>query len=294
LSAYKKGDRKRKDNWEFPLGLYDEDRKSKVNNNYRKSPTKNLGQNQQLDLVHALSDLDYVEQERKFYSILNESKPCVAFSIAAPCNLTQKWILNRLITRAIYSENDRQLSCSELPPFVINLKTSQVRNNFDLFLQNLSDHFDSEPDRVLEDICQIQSDLPIILVVSEFRRFREIIIEILEKFWQPIDNNISARSGRSKIIMFWVDECHPCDRSASIANLHLLDSLNEIAQEDVQRWLIQQHRMINCFPEDLTREKYLNFNWDWKDPWLVIDNICREFKLKNGVTDIENLWEWKL
>jgi hypothetical protein len=293
LSAYKTGDRSRKDNWELPIDLCDEDPESKVNNNYRKSPTKNLGQNQRLDLVHALSALDYVEQEREFYRILNQSKQCVAFSIAAPCNLTQKWILNRLITMAIYSENDRQLSCSEIRPCIVNLKTSQIRDSFTLFLQHLSDCFSSTPDRVVDDICQIKSDSPLIFIVSEFRGFEDITNKIMSEFWQKIYNNISVISEQTKIIMFWVDECHPCRKNECTANLNLLDKLDKFEKEDVQRWL-NQYRKIDCFPKTMTKEKCSKLSWNWKDPWLVLNNICLEFELKNGVTDIEELWKWTL
>lgn len=295
--AYRTRNRQDKDNWELPDNIYDIACKEDSEEIYSKSvkPKSRSTDNRQT-LLDLLGDLDYERQEEIFYDRLNEAKQCISFSIVAPCTTTQKWILNRLMTKAIHRTTGRQLSAAERSPFTIDLKKSNVRNSFDEFLRHLSDHFDSDPDSVIKDICQIESDLPLIFVISEFRSFNSIKKRIFKDFWQVINDDISTQT---KIIMFWVDECHPCEVSNGIMNLALLDPLDKITLTDIQRWA-EKNRRFNMFPktllpenlcpEKMIQDTLLKSNWDWHDPWQILDNICKKFNL-NGMTDIESLWK---
>lgn len=240
------------------------------------------------DLVQLFWYLDYKPQENQFETALESSSRSLAFSIVAPCDTTQRWLLNRLLRQVIAFDPNN------IRPLTINLDSSGVRNNFQEFIYHLSRHFKTTADikQILNEICRIECNSTIVIIVNQFRRFKQGQKDIIIDFWQPLCKMMSEQQRAGRIIMFWVDERYPCQSSANIVDL---EEFTEISQADVEKWTNRYSsdiRYKNCvFSDDLLNHNFTNRTWNWSDPELILDNICREFKL-NGIADIKNLWSW--
>jgi hypothetical protein len=210
-----------------------------------------------IELTEALWYLDYEDQENKFKTALKSQSRSLSFTIAAPCVPTQSWILNRLLSRAVRHDNHKI--------FTIDLKTSGIRNNFQEFKVYLSNYFKTSPDceSILDEICKINSNLSVILVIKNFRNHREIQELITTKFWGKLCRKISRENRSGRIIMLWIDECHldyPCGTIE-------LAKLGEINQTNIQDW-INEYGGLYPFLNNLSACNFVSddLNWDWNDP----------------------------
>jgi hypothetical protein len=112
----------------------------------------------------------------------------------------------------------------------------------------------------------------------------------MTKFWDKLCGKISRENRSGRIIMLWIDECHldyPCSTIE-------LAKLGEINQTNIQDW-INQYGGLYPFLNNLSTCNFVsdNLNWDWNDPWLILNNICQKFK-SDGITDLQGLWKWTL
>ena len=271
----------------LPRSLYDS---AELSNKPRQEPKKPkvtiLATCSEDTITHLLWNLDYKRQERDFTDALEQQSQCAAFSIAAPCDTTQRWILNRLM-RAIPNRDGALL----LP--AIRLKGHDMRHQFDYFWEELSHSFGTKPVRseVLKEMCHANIDKPIILTIYEFRQFEKAQRQLLEEFWEPLTQGIigSKRSLRSRIVLFLVDQsCF----SQGTTNLVKLEPLSRIPQQDVKTWLESdlvtqywQSKLGSRSKESLTEQ--LN-----QDPYAVLDTICYEFGVEGGIVEIEQAWRW--
>jgi hypothetical protein len=238
-----------------------------------------------IELAKALWHLDYkIQQEDKFRTALRSQDKFLAFTIAAPCGSTQSWILNRLLLRIVRQDNSRI--------FIVDLEKSGIRNNFQSFLMYLSECFKTSPDceNILDEICKIDSNLSVILVINNFRNRRSIQKNIIAIFWHELCKKISKGNRSGRIIMFWVDERH-LDYPCSVIEL---DELSEINQKNIEEW-INEYSGLYPFLNNLSKCNFVDddLDWDWSDPWLILNNICQKFKL-DGITDLQNLWEGEI
>jgi inactive STAND len=287
-----------KDKWEFPIDdLLDEDPLTlDLSQNINKQPsTKNptLAPSPQClpkspdfnaELINALWHLDYRTQEDTFGTALKSQDKFLAFTLAAPCDPTQSWILNRLLRRTVRGDSRQMVT--------VDLETENIRNNFQQFLMYLSEQFNTSPDceSILDEIRKIDSDLSIILVIKNFRTRRKIQELIMTKFWDKLCEKISGENRSGRIIMFWVDERHlsyPC-------SIIELAELEEINQTNITEW-INEYSGLYPFLNNLSKCDFVDddLDWDWSDPWLILNNICQKFKL-DGITDLQSLWEGKI
>lgn len=240
------------------------------------------------NLIDLLRYLDYRQQESDFKSALESHDKCLSFSVVAPCDITQKWILNRLLKQITSPGNGDKL-------LMIDLRKDGIRNDFQEFLNYLRVGSESiiDIELILTEICQVADNSSVIITINQFRNFKAIQENIIRLFWEPLCKKISNQR-RTRVIMFWVDECYPCYDSDDIIKLN---ELTEISQVDVERWINRyscDNQYRSClFSDHLLEYNFSNRVWDWQDPVLVLDNICQEFKL-TGVADIEKLWEWTL
>jgi hypothetical protein len=249
----------------------------------------------EVGVIDLLWYLDYKHQERTFEDAMESQSQCIAFSIAAPCSTTQRWLLNRLLRQVPNREKALTIT--------INLRKHPMRHDLGKktgckegldcpgFWKELSDHLGTHPqqDQILKQLCHEEVDRPVILTIHNFRQFEPLQQWIVQEFWEKLHQEISKeskRSERSRFILFLVDECAPCISSRHIENL---DLLTEISQRDVQTWL-NRDEVAPCFPEVLTDNELME--WNWADPWQILDKMCFKFGLEDGVVAIEESWKW--
>jgi hypothetical protein len=245
----------------------------------KKTPSLSEGK-----FTHLLWNLDYVQQERDFEDALHQQSQCVAFSIAAPCETTQRWILNRLI-RKIPDQN-------EALKMAISIKKIGINRQFDNLWKEFSKPLSIEPlqDRVLQAMCA-DSSKPIILVFYDFRQFKKTQKQLLQNFWEPLTQKIvaSERSDRSRIVLFFVDQSCP---NHTMKNGVKLAPLESIPQRDLNIW-VSSDSVTKCLKAKDGFEQNLRNRLDGcQEPYSVLDAICVEMGMENGVSDIEEAWRW--
>jgi inactive STAND len=242
------------------------------------------------NIIDLLWQLDYKQQERAFDDALEEQSKCAAFSIVAPCETTQRWILNRLRKKISLRE-----SALILPP--IGLKQHPMRHKFEHFWEDLADRFGTkpEPEAVLKGICHTEVNRPLILTVYEFRQFETVQRRILNEFWEPLTQMIaeSPRTERSRVVLFLVDQGCPTDDTEKVLKLAPLE---KIPQKDVRSWLnspqIEQWWQPKFGDDfgDRVMEEVLAENC--QAPYAILDKMCFKFGVKGGIVDVEEAWKW--
>jgi hypothetical protein len=259
----------------------------------RKTSPKSANRKSSASLEGNVTDLfwhlDYRQQERAFEDALDEWNQCVAFSIAAPCDTTQRWILNRL--KRQIPDYDNALS------LCISLKQNPMRNQFKHFWEDLSQRIGTNPlpNEVLEGMCHANVDRPIILTIYEFRQFEKTQKQLFQDFWEPLTQAVvgSKRSKRSRIVLFLVDQCYPSHNTEKVVRL---DPLKNIPHKDVENWLASntvsrwwQPKFGDGFEKGLAAQ-FTSENC--QEPYFVLDKICVELGIENGLVDVEEAWKW--
>jgi hypothetical protein len=311
---------KAKDNWKFPIEdlleeviitVLPEKRLDRQNNQKPLDLTK-IGNNNKIkhenilqssvpsrvkidrEIVDLFWNLDY-KQERTFEDALEQNTQCASFSIAAPCEITQKWILNRLM-RQIPNIDDALI----IP--AINLSRNPIRHNFNLFWEELSIHLQTEPmqDAVIRELCYMDVDYPIILIIYNFQETQDAQRNIAKYFWKSVNQEIvnsNKRTEGSRLILFFVDRCSPVYTSNQIIDLA---PLQNITSSDVRAWLHKpvvlnwwQSQFERNFANDLISECFNKKN-NSSAPRSILDQICLKFGLENGIVEIEESWKWTL
>jgi hypothetical protein len=316
-----------KDSWEFPVeDLLDEaitpvlnekrlerqnkqkplnvtrsgnDNKVKQENTLQKPVVSNVKTDR--GIVDLFWNLDY-KQERIFEDVLEKNTQCVSFSIAAPCETTQKWLLNRLM-RQIPNINDASI----FRP--IDLSRHPMRNDFYLFWDDLSTALGTEPiqnnddilrgqNDIIRELCDRETQYPTVLIIYNFQGAQDVQGKIVQDFWERVTKEIKSSNKRtesSRLILFFIDKCSPVHSSTQVIDL---DPLENISQSDVSAWLHKpvvlkwwQSQFERSFASDLINECFDQDN-NIRTPRSILDRICFKFGLKNGVVEMEQLWEW--
>jgi inactive STAND len=286
-----------KDKWEFPINdLLDEYLPTlNLSQNTNKQPptkTSTFAPSSQclskapdfnIELLESLWHLDYEAQENIFRTALKGQSKNLAFTFAAPCPVTQSWILNRLLLKIARKDNRRI--------FTIDLESSKVRNNYDRFLIHLSGLLNTSPDcdRILDRIYEIDSEMSVIIVIKNFRKRQEIQENIMTKFWGNLCSKASEENRLGRVIMFWIDECL-LDYECSIVEL---EELKEIHQVGVEQW-INEYSGLYPFLSNISTGDFMSNPCDWKDPFLILDGICNQLKIDKGIVNIQSLWEHQI
>jgi hypothetical protein len=359
--------------WTIPNNLYDRVQatsptdKPKVIRANNEKPRK--------DVEESLHYLNYKAQESDLRQALRQPSQCMAFSVVAPNNITQKWVMHRLLTKVTQQfKNSRN-------PFYIDLDTTFTGDDYHAFLKKLSDHVEVKVDRVLEEICN--SNSLTILIVHQFRQFKYIQTKIVREIEKHLDRQV-LNLAQPQIIIFWLDECLPCfhlnresedepartnlhqqrlkqqqddlqsewdERHQALTQLrkelifktdvcikielekkildrekelgHLEERLKEIEQlidsesnainsqisaeitidlcelagleridnGDVEDW-INDYEKFYPFLANLRGETLGKQDWEWRDPRLILNRICKKLEVEDGMAEIEKLWKW--
>ncbi len=239
-------------------------------------------------------ELDYTQQERDFVDRLKEVGSCAAaFSVVAPCDTTQRWLLNRLMKKI----PNRQKAVL-IPP--INLHEHPMQYKFEEFWIDLAQHVGTQPqkDEILRSLCHVQVERPVILTIYGFRDVGPIQKKIIQEFWEPLTemmNQGSRRSGRSRVVLFLVDQCRPNYDSESIVPL---DPFDTILPNDVKNWS-DSDVVTNWCKKQKFGDKWAD-DWiesegrkdDWENPSLIFTQLCTQFKLGQDGMDIQDVWKW--
>jgi hypothetical protein len=280
----------------LPNKLYKISISSGISKNYNRTTKKELlkpnhkSTSSFSNVVDLLWRLDYKQQEREFEDALEEQNKCAAFSIVAPCETTQRWILNRL-TRKISLSGSALI----LPP--IGLKQHPMRHKFEHFWEDLADRFGTkpEPEAVLKGICHTEVNRPLILTVYEFRQFETVQRRILNEFWEPLTQMIaeSPRTERSRVVLFLVDQGCPTDDTEKVLKLAPLE---KIPQKDVRSWLNSpqieqwwQPKFGDDFVDRLMEEVLAD---NCQAPYAILDKMCFKFGVEGGIVGVEEAWKW--
>ena len=237
--------------------------------------------------------LDYKHQERDFIDRLEALEFCAAFSVVAPCEMTQRWLLNRLKKKIPNRQN-----ALVIPP--MNLSQHPMQCNFEEFWIDLSQQIGTQPQKeeILKSLCHSQVERPIILTIYGFRDFGPIQKKIIREFWEPLTgmmNQGSRRSGRSRVVLFLVDQCRPNYDSLSIVPLEPFD---ELLQKDVKIWFESDAVAKWCKKQkfgDRSGENWIDHEVpkdDWENPSLIFDRLCTKFQLGHDGMDIQDVWKW--
>lgn len=234
----------------------------------------------------SLHYLNYKAQEFDLRKALRQPSQCMIFSVIAPNIITQKWVVHRLITKVSKQfKNSRN-------PFYIDLDETLIGNDYHVFLKKLSDHIGVKVDQVLEEICN--SNSLTILIIHQFRQFKDIQVRIFQELEKTFDRQV-LNLEQPRIIIFWLDECRPCfllNRESEI-NIDIceLAGLERIDEGDIEDW-VNDHEDFYPFLTNLRGQTLGRQDWEWRDPRLILNRICCELQVKDGMAEIEKIWKW--
>jgi hypothetical protein len=230
--------------------------------------------------------LDYREQERVFEALVEEQDKCIASSIVAPCNMTQNWIVKRLIQHLPNYENAVQ--------YTIDLNRMVVIE--DLW-EDCAKQLKIKPDKneVLQALCHPEIVRPVVILILNARDAGVLQKKMLKEFVEPLVEKAqkeSRRSLRSRLAIFVVDKSHPSHDSV----LARLTPLDEIPQKDVERWLAGDsvHKWcrevrggeIHEIVSDLTTG-----GWNWENPSSVIEKMYGMLRSEYD-EDVQDVLKW--
>jgi inactive STAND/Trypsin-like peptidase domain len=252
-------------------------------------PSRRLTKDNAADLFW---HLDYKKQERDFEDRLDELKSCDAFSVVAPCEMTQRWLLNRLM---------KKIPNLETPMMIrpINLSKHPMQHNFDEFWMDLAQQIGAKPqkDEVLRSLCHSQVECPVILTIYGFRECGPTQKKIIREFWEPLTgmmNRGSKRSSRSRIVLFLVDQCRPNYDSASIV---ALDPFDELPPKDVKIWFESDAVTKWCKKQKLGNRSADHWiehevpQGEWENPSLIFDRLYGKLSGQDEIK-LEDVWKW--
>ena len=237
--------------------------------------------------------LDYKTQERMFIDRLDNSKSCAAFSVVAPCETTQRWLLNRLKKKIKNHQNSLVIS-------PMNLKQHPMQSDFKEFWKDLASQLGTQPkeDEIFSSLCHHQADRPIILTIYEFQGFGLTQKKIIQEFWERLSermNKESRRSGRSSVVLFLVGQCRPNYDSVAIEPLPPFDAL---LKTDVKNWFelddVTEWRQKQNF-SDLEAERWIEHDVtpnEWENSSLIFNRLCTKFQSGNDGITIQEAWKW--
>jgi hypothetical protein len=267
---------------------------------------KDKKDNQVSKVVDLLWHLDYEDQEAMFKTALKQQKQCAAFSISAPCDITQRWLLNRLVKQIPNRKNALVLPAINLSihPMRHGLKKGKGNEEYpdcQEFWQDLSGFLKTQPQRehVLQQLCHADVHRPVILTIYNFQQFKTIQKWVVREFWEKLAQQVTETSKRtrdSRIILFLVDDCSPCVSSSHVVNLK---SLKEISQDDLEEWLNSDRvkpwwkdKFGDNFANELFQDDADLEDWVWESPGNILDNMCFKFGLEGEILAIEESWKW--
>ncbi len=146
------------------------------------SQTRHRSQATNNNIVDLFWDLDYRKQQQMVVNNLIEHSLCMAFSVSAPCETTQRWIISRLV-RAVPNYK-------EAVNLTIDVQAHAMRHlGFGEFWEDLAKRFNTSAsqDSVLNAICKLEMNRPVILTIfCNFCRYEQIQRSLLQDFWVPL------------------------------------------------------------------------------------------------------------
>lgn len=250
-------------------------------------------------LVKLLRILDYKQQQREFEDHL-ERLNAAAFLITAPCDRSQRWAIHHLAYKI--NNCDRAVRTP-----LIDVSTHQIRQgNVDVLWRELAAKLkiaSGDRDTILAKLSQTAAKRPLIIALYNFGAEDLTPCDVIRDFWEPLMTKLSSvrpTSRRSQIVLLMADCNIDIDESGSIKPLSSLDA---ITLEDVKTWLDKDEVSRWCGLEFSPRwvDEFIQRNcqhecpdnpWSWDNPGKVLDRLCFEFGLENGIESLRRKWEW--
>jgi hypothetical protein len=244
--------------------------------------------------------LDYEHQTAQFKEGLKESPGVAAFLIPAPCDRSQQWVINRLV-----SDFNNADAAFRTP--LINVGTHAIRSNGvdELWRQlaeklKVKNYTPAKRDEILRNLCQQTRNRPVIIGLYNFDKDYELTPQdVIVEFWLPLIQELSMappRTARSRIVLLIADneipdcQVHPVTALSQLRGLQSTDIEDWLGKEDVHKWCHEE------FGPGYIEKKIQNAcsegKWRWSSPGHILDQICFSFDLKNGIQDLRRHWEW--
>lgn len=250
-------------------------------------------------LAKLLRILDYKKQQREFEDHL-ENFDAAAFLITAPCDRSQRWAIHHLAYKI--NNCDRAVRTP-----LIDVSTHQIRQgNLDVLWRELAAKLkilSDDPADILAKLSQTAARRPLIIALYNFGAEDLTPCDVIRDFWEPLIANLSIvrpTSRRSQIILLMADCNIDIDESGSIKPLSSLDAItledvkNWLHKDEVSQWCRQEfnHRWVDTFIQKNCQLECHDNPWNWGNPGKVLDRLCFEFGLENGIESLRRKWEW--
>jgi hypothetical protein len=231
-------------------------------------------------------------------SLEDSNSPYALFSIAAPCETTQRWLLNRLVAKQLFPQK-KPLQIA------FGLNSHDMRTDFQEFWNDMAKRIGSrtsKPGDVINVLCDCDVSQPIVITVYELERFKDTQKQLLTDFWgelvQTLTKNPRAKD-KLRIVLFFVGNICPMVEASSL-DWKIIPMVEEIPRREFLKWLRSDslaNYWQNQYGEDFAdklESKLDDPKWNWKDPWLILDNACDRLspKPKKGISKISEVWKW--
>jgi hypothetical protein len=229
-------------------------------------------------------------------SLEDSNCPYALFSIAAPCDITQRWLLNRLVAKQLFPQkNPLQIA--------FGLNTHDMRSDFQEFWNDMAKKIrsrTSKPDDVIKVLCDRDVSQPIVIAVYDLERFKDVQKQLLTEFWgelvQALVKNPRAQD-KPRIVLFFVGNICPMIEVGSL-EWNIIPGVEEIPKREFLKWL-RSDSLANYWQNqwgadfaDKLESELDDPMWNWKDPWLILDNACVRLSPKKGIIQISEVWKW--
>jgi hypothetical protein len=234
--------------------------------------------------------------DRALESLEDSNCPYALFSIAAPCETTQRWLLNRLVAKQLFPQKNPL-------KIAFGLNRHDMRTDFQEFWNDVAKKIGSrtsKPDDVIKVLCDHDVNQPIVIAVYDLERFKDIQKQLLTEFWgelvQALMTNPRAQD-KLRIVLFFVGNTCPMLEVGSL-EWNIIPVVEEIPRREFLKWL-RSDSLANYWQNqwgadfaDKLESELDDPRWRWKDPWLILDNACVRLSPKEGISKISEVWKW--
>jgi inactive STAND len=243
------------------------------------------------ELVVLLEDLDYVNQSNVFTNRISQNYAPMAFLIPAPCISTQKWVIHRLAQKVNNNERAIRIAIANVESHPIGL------GDIDRIWTVIGERLKVQGKDVIKHLSQATVNKPLIISLYNFGEDPILTPQhVIDEFWMPLVRQIPNRTARTRIVLLIADRYVPINDSDHVLSLPPLDEITQIQVEDwlgstaVSKWCTGEwgaHWTRNLIDRGFPARE-----WPWDKPGQILNRLCVEFEMENGLQNLQKKWEW--